>query len=1038
MPEVQAEALIQQVSTLANDLRAEAERLIKEEGADKAIERLRAEATADEKVAFRRLNLAAVVAALGGDEQTARAILANVSAAADEEIPLALARHKLLIDGGHNTAREASNTNMTWQGRQADSLEGQLKRRWVILAGLQRLAPDSLDVAISLGNMGSVYHDRGDLEAALSYCQRALAIRERLAPDSLDVAISLNNIGAIHEDRGDLDAALDYYRRSLAILERLAPDSLKVAISLNNIGSAHHNRGDLEAALGCYQRSLAIMEHLAPESLEWAAGLGNLGMICQARGDLDRALDYCQRSLAIEERLAPDSLKVATSLSNIGLIYSDRGDLDAAQEYYQRALAIRGRLAPDSLDVANSLKNIGTILFDPGDLDAVQEYYQRSLAIEERLAPDSLKVATSLSSIGTIFFDRGDLDAAQDHYQRALAIRERLAPDSLDVATSLDNIGTVHRDRGDLDAALESFHRSLAIWERLAPDSDGMAGALRHIGQVYRTRGESAAALEHYRRAVATIECARGKSGSQEEARAMFLAQHTDMYGALLTALLADGQVEEAADVAERMRGRSLLEMTAERRLGAAGSPELVTKQRMLDVRRDRLYSELQGAGRTAPDEKRTEEITTELQRVRLDQETLEREIRQSDPRYAALEYPEPMTVAQLGEALDPGTVVLLHVVGEQGAQLFVFGPGLETKAHEVKVTSTDLEQKVRLLLNLFAQKQDAGAVAQSLSELLLKPAADEIGKAKRLLILPDGPLWQLPFHALPMGKGTYLCDRVPVHYAPSGTVFVEGRTFREGSRKGKQLLAYGAPDYSGWAARAEGPAPLLPVRSGVFEAVRSGPEGTRFAQLPESGVEANAVGKLFAGESDVREGAAATETSVQSEGPGKRVLHVACHGLLDPASPMDSALVLSIPREPAEGNDGFLKAWEVFGLDLAGCDLVTLSACETAKGKTLSGEGVVGLTRAFMYAGAASVLCTQWKVADDSTAALMYCFYRHYRAGESKDVALQQAMRELRTGRMAKGGSLKLPAKLGPWKPAWSDPYYWAPFILMGEYLQT
>jgi CHAT domain-containing protein len=250
-------------------------------------------------------------------------------------------------------------------------------------------------------------------------------------------------------------------------------------------------------------------------------------------------------------------------------------------------------------------------------------------------------------------------------------------------------------------------------------------------------------------------------------------------------------------------------------------------------------------------------------------------------------------------------------------------------------------------------------------------------------------------------------------------------------------LLAYGDPDFSVRLADA-GRGLYIPIRSTSFDAVRETPKGLGFNRLPYSGLEATLIGEIFSPEAEVREGMMASEERVRAEAPGHWVIHLASHCLLDPKSPLDSALVLSIPHEPEPGNDGFLKAWEVFGLDLSGCDLVTLSACETAKGERLSGEGIIGLTRAFMYAGTASVLCSQWKVADDSAAALMVRFYTRYRDGDSKDVALQKAMREIRTGTLDDGSPLKLPAELGKWRPQWAHPYHWAPFILMGEYLQT
>jgi tetratricopeptide (TPR) repeat protein/CHAT domain-containing protein len=1202
LPEGDVEALMQQVNALAAELRTEAERLIGEEGAEAAIERLRGEAHAEPRRAFERLTLAAVAAMLADQEETAEALIADETpAATDQELRLALARHMIAVGSGLPRAREASGADLVWQGEQGESIGTRLDRQGVILSARRRLATDPLEeadflynvgyvqshrgdlasaqeyyrralalrerlapgsaiLATSLNSVGYICHQRGDLKGAVRYyercaalrqrlspdsapvasvltnlgnlhleygnpdaalepLERALAISEQIAPDSLGLAAALNSLGGVHQARGDLEAALRCYQSSLEIRERLTPDSLEVAGTLGNIGAVHNDRGDLGGARGCYERALALAERLAPDSLAVATALNNVGSVrmaenrpeaaleCYARsleirqriapdtpevaigldnlglayarlGDLDTALTFYERGLTIEERLAPDSLGVAGILNSIGCLHANQGALEAAQACHRRALAIRERLAPDSLAVASSLNNLGSICDSQGDLEEALKYYRRALAINARRAPDSLAVAVSLNNIGYIENAQGALGAALEHYQQALAINERLAPDSLSVATSLHNIAGIHHVRGDIGAALAGYGRSLALREQLAPESLDVAVSLNNLGSVYSGEEDFGRGLEAYRRglaiqerlapdalcvamslcniscvqaaqgdlaaavetgaeAVERLERARGRSGSAGDHRSAFLAQNIEVYSSLIELQVEAGQVDAAATTAERMRARGFLELAAERSLGTTSSPALRGRQQTLDVRRDRLYGELQGGGTATPDDARVAAITAQLQQIALDQEALKREVRQSDPRYAALQYPEPMTAQQLRQSLDPGTLVLMYVVGVESTRLFILGPGVETQVREISLTESDLRRRVGFLLGLLEQKQEVAPVARSLGEALLWPAAAAIAQAERVLVLPDGPLWQLPFHALPLENNTCLCDAAPVHYASSGTVLLEGRKLREGGRIGERLLAYGAPDYSA-ADRAGAPASALPIRSGVFRSVRRGPRGTRLAALPESRLEAEAVAELFAGNSDTREGAAATEASLRREASGRRVVHVACHGLLDPASPMDSALVLSLPENPVENDDGFLKTWEVFGLDLAGCDLVTLSACETAKGKTLSGEGVVGLTRAFLYAGAASVLCTQWKVADDSTAALMYCFYRHYRAGASKDVALQQAMRELRTGRSAQGSPLKLPAALGRWQPAWSHPYYWAAFIVMGEYLQT
>jgi len=1038
LPRVDADALMTEVNRLAGELRAEAERLVAQEGADGAITRLRAEAKADATAAFQRLNLAMVVAALAGDDQGAADVIASKTpAATDEELTLALARHSLLIDARAEAGREASAGDLAWQGGQAKTHEEALARYARILTGVHRLAPGSPDVATCLGSVGEVQYQRGDLDAVMYCCQRSLEIRERVEPDSLSVASTLNDIGAVYCARGDLDEALSYLGRSLEIKERLAPDSLDLAATVNNVGMVYRELGELDKALECFERGLALQKRIAPDSVDVAHGLGYVGSLHMMRGDLDAALEYLKRSLEIRERLVPDSLAVADCLNVISAVHMDRGDLDAALGCYQRSLEIQDRIAPGSPAAANTLNDLGVVCMDRGDPEAALDYYERSLAIQEHLSPGCLAVARVLSNIGSVYGDRGDLDAALEYHQRSAEIADRVAPGSVLAATCWHNVGYAHQDRGDLDAALECYERCMGILDRVSPESACCADSRASLGRIAELKGDLLEARRLYEQACATIETAREKSGSEAEARAKFSAQYTYIYQHLIRVLLKLGETEGAADTAERMRAQGLREQLLARAVQASVDPAWADRQTALDAGRSRLYDELRGIGRPVPDEARCAEITAQLSRMRLEQESLTREIRAADPRYADLAYPSAMGVGEIADSLTAGTVVISYVVGDDLTWLFTFGAGVELRATEIPVSGEQLGERVGAYLGAIRAREDTGAASAELGELLLAPVADVLSRAQRALVLPDGPLWALPFQALTV-DGRPLCEATPCHYAPSATVYVQERHHREQARSRERLLALGDPEFAMRGDPGDDRAVYMPIRGGAFEATQ--PSGGRlgFAPIPFSGVEASLIDTAFRPESDLRQGLLATEKAVRENGPGRRVIHLATHGLIDPLSPMDSAVVLSPgPKRDAFDNDGFLKAWEVFGLKLDGCDLVTLSACETARGKVLSGEGVIGLTRAFLYAGSASVLCTQWSVADDSTAALMVRFYTHYREGDAKDVALQEAMREIRSGKFEDGSPLELPDPLA-WREEWSHPYYWAPFILVGEWQQT
>ncbi|MET0555231.1 MAG: CHAT domain-containing protein, partial [Vicinamibacteria bacterium] len=301
--------------------------------------------------------------------------------------------------------------------------------------------------------------------------------------------------------------------------------------------------------------------------------------------------------------------------------------------------------------------------------------------------------------------------------------------------------------------------------------------------------------------------------------------------------------------------------------------------------------------------------------------------------------------------------------------------------------------------------------VSLQLGRALLGPVAERVARAERVLVVGDGPLHLIPFAALGDPGSTrfrYLVEARPVHMAASATVFAELKKGRS-PRRDTRLVAFGDPDYAPATASASRPGARL----------RSAQErGLDLRALPASREEVEGLTRLYPGASRAYVGREATEERAKGVGADASLLHFACHGFADERSPLDSGLALSVPGAWREGHDnGLLQAWEVFEQVRIDADLVTLSACGTALGKEVSGEGILGLTRAFQYAGARSVLASLWAVNDDSTADLMRRFYGHLKRGRSKDHALRAAQLEL-----IRGG-------------AFAHPGRWAAFTLIGDW---
>ena len=538
----------------------------------------------------------------------------------------------------------------------------------------ERLTPDSLDAAASLNNLGNVARERGDLNAAHDYHTRALKIKERLAPDSLDVAMSLNNLGNVAYQRGELSAAHDYFTRALNIRERLAPDSLDAAASLGSLGNVASDQGDLSAAHNYHTRALRIQERLAPDSLAVAHSLTNLGNVAVQRDDLSAAHDYHTRALNIRERLAPDSLDVTASLTGLGDVARQRGDLSAAHDYFTYALNIQERLAPDSLAVAASLTNLGIVAGQRGDLNVAHDCLTRALKIFERLAPDSLAVAANLGNLGIVAKQRGDLNAAHDYWIRALNIRERLAPDSLNVASSLNNLGGVayQYQRGDLSAAHDYYIRALTIQERLAPDSLDFADSLHNLGLVAYKRGNLSAARDYSIRAITLVESHRRQIASTEQ-RALLVEQHAGKYTGLLKTYLALNDLPAAFTTLERAHARSMVELLNKRQLAfhADAPADLLKQQDTLDSQRAAVQRQLAKLDPHKDDDKRGQ-LLSQLATYTAQQQELTKKIRNAAPKFADLQYPQPLDFKAAAAALDAGTLLLAYAVDEKETYLFV------------------------------------------------------------------------------------------------------------------------------------------------------------------------------------------------------------------------------------------------------------------------------------------------------------------------------------------------------------------------------
>jgi CHAT domain-containing protein/tetratricopeptide (TPR) repeat protein len=877
----------------------------------------------------------------------------------------------------------------------------------------ENLVPNSLLVAYPLNLLGGIAQVQGKLEQAEQLLQQALVIRKNFAPNSLEVATTLYNLGVVAANRGDLARAEQYYQQALAIYKTLAPNSLQVASTLNSLGVVAHARGDLDTAERYYQQALAIKERLAPNSLEVARTLNSLGIVASDRGDLDTAERYFQQALAIQEKLAPNSLEVARTLNSLGVVARARGDLGTAEQYFRQALAIYKTLAPNSLEVADILHNLGCVAFERGVLADAEWYFQQALAIREKLAPNSLGVATTLEGLGVVARARGDLDTAERYFQQVLAIGKRLAPNSLQVARTLYNLGIVASDRGDLATAEQYYQQALAIYEKLAPNSLEVATTLQSLAIFARQQKNYPQAQHHLQRALKIYETQR-TTIQDPETKAAFAERYFNAYTLQAQLALDQQQPQQAALALERSRARTLAELMFTRALPVPPNApqalkDLIAQQEQLQ--RDFLLLARQQR-QTDPDDADTvQRLQAQSRQLADRQRQLDQQLRQQFPAYADLLNPQPPDLKQLQAALDATTVLLYHAFA--GDELLIVAVSRQAvKGYRVKVDPRTLEKDLAEFQRVVAkpplertasERRKLLALGQRLYATLIKPAEPSLKNATTVLLCPEGALNQLPWGALVVavdkqGRPTYWVERVAIGLTLSAGVYLQAKAVRPAARG----VAIAAVSQYRRLEVAQAPKTAQLVRR----------SGGALGDLPAVKQEVAQLRQLLGkqGVAVVQEGEATPERARQMA-QGARVVHFACHARADNVDPLGSGLLLA----PAGSDAGLLTAAEVVSKWRLRADVVMLSACETAVGQVRRYEGMYGLARAFLFAGARSVGASLWRVGDVSTAQLMGAFYREYVAGVGKAEALRRAQVELLRD-----------------KPH-ADPYYWSCFVLMG-----
>jgi CHAT domain-containing protein/Tfp pilus assembly protein PilF len=876
---------------------------------------------------------------------------------------------------------------------------------------------------------------RGEWVNAGKRSQAAAQESLKLEPEGLMFADAFVDLGYSLMREDDLAGAEKIYSQALEIQQRLAPDSLPVARSLRSLGSVALYQGDLIKADDYYHQALMIQERLAPGGMDVAASLDTLGAAAKNRGDLVRAEQLYRQALALGEKLFPDSMFIAATVTNLGGVAEERGDLDQAEEYYRQGLKLWEKLAPGTTLVAASFNYLGTLALDRGARDQAEQYFRQALALEQKEGDDK-GVAWTLGNLGMVAQSRGDLDQAEEFYNEALAAQRRVAPDNLEVAEILNNLASVARKRGDSGKAAEYYRQALAIWEKAAPEKQEYGDTLAALATVMVRQGKFDEATPLFEHALTVQENQMSHFGGEENTRSTFRALHAANYQGYVDLLVRQKQPERAFQVLERSRARTLLEVLGSHRAGItkAMTSEEREAEANLQIPLTALNRQLRAEKSSAkPDATRLATLNSDLEKAQLRYSDFQTTLYVAHPELQAQRGQiKPVSLDEAAGLLpDKRCAFLEFMVAEDKTYLFVLAPGSSGDAskpalnvYSIDIQSKDLERETEQFRRQLAQRDlRFGKAATRLYRLLIEPAQALLSHADALLIVPDGPLWNLPFQALQPRPGHYLLEDHALAYASSLTVLREmvrlrlkNGTPQKNDATSGQPSSDSAADQVSQTLLAMGNPILGTATSAVAKLTYR--DGT-LTPLPDAAREVETLKGVYGRQqSQVFVGRAATEEQFKARAGTFRILHLATHGYLNDGSPMYSHLLLSTGNDK---EDGLLQTWEIMNLDLH-ADLAVLSACETARGRVATGEGVIGLAWAFFVAGVPTTIVSQWSVSSESTAALMIAFHRARKSAE-------KTADPFGTARALQHAELKLLHN-----PTYSAPFYWAGFIALGD----
>jgi CHAT domain-containing protein len=915
---------------------------------------------------------------------------------------------------------------------------------------------------------------------ALEECSRALRLSQRTGNRRAE-ARALGTLGEISYWAGDLQTAIDRYQQSL-IQWRALNDVRGQAQTYTYLGYSYSDLGQVNEAAASYEQALSLWRGTRDRRGESIAHIA-VGRLYERMGESQKALSVFLDVLPAIRTIG-DLEWEASTVNGMAYIFNGLGQENRAIELYLRSLALFRRISNQGAE-AGTLGELGRIYFHEGNNQTAIEYLEQSAAIFRALGARRMEMV-QLKDIGRVYEAWGNSSKALENYERARAFFH-VTKDLRNEAISLNLAGGIYEANGQDPWALEYYNKALNLLHQAA-SSLSEATTLYKIARLEMKRGRLAQARVKIESAIKVSESVRVKVASSE-LRASYLASVRQQYELYIDVLMRlrserndnEGFEAQAFDISERAHARSLLEALKEVqtdiRAGVDGA--LIERQHLL---KQFLNAKATRRAQLVTAKANKDEIFAvdkEINQLSTDYEALEGQIKAQSPRFAALTQPQPLSLPVIQQMLEDDSVLLLeYALGDERSYVWVVSRS-EVSSFELPGRA-QIEDAARKLYKLLAanhtvvgetlEQRRAGAVdsdarvateTTAFSRLVLAPILSKLGK-RRLIIVPDGALQYIPFQALtvpasapdderrnqgadlpadPVWAGLQvplMVDHEIVNEPSASALALVLSDVAQRTRAPNSVAVFANPVFepddprvkSIGAAQTENQNQDLAAdmqnsstKSQVQEAFRDigFGEGVNIPPLPASREEADAIMSVVPWRTGLKAvGFDASRATITGTDLSQyRIVHFATHGFVDYEHPELSGLVLSLVDQQGRPQDGYLRMHDIYNLRLP-VDLVVLSACNTALGKDVKGEGLIGLTRGFMYAGAGGVAASLWKVDDEATAELMKHFYDGM---FSRNLTPAAALRE---------------AQIAMWQQKrWHAPYYWAAFVLQGEYNQ-